>query len=288
MARIVCLAWLALALWAQSAVTVGWKIPISSISWDYRNDDKVRKLDKPPGGSAFFEPGDEVWDVSQSVLGWLGSSPEQLETSPGRKRWSGEWMVWNARSGMLVVRGSGADIAMIELGLDQVHPPELLRTRIEMGTGPVARSSISLLSRSGEEALLEWGTTSLKLTIVSSGPKGILDATLAFAWPAEGNASCWNLQTALTVLDGQRCRLATQGGGEQRQELFITVTREIGHGIPAAEFRWKDEGTGVIPWPESADGVFRMNWAGEQQIGIFPVPADLLTKLGAAEDAELP
>ena len=287
MAQVICLAWLALALYVQAA-TVGWKIPMKSISENHAEDTKVRRLDSPPGKSAFFEPGDELWEVSAVVLGWLGHSPEQLEALPGRRRWSGEWMVWNVRSGMLVVRGSGADIAMIEMGLEQVHPPEVLRTKIEMGAGPGARNWFSLLSRSGEEASLELGPVNLKLTAVSSGSKGILDVNLSFAWPVEGRESKWNVETALTVLDGRRCRFVAQGRDDARQELFITVTREFGQGVPASQFRWKEEETGLVPWPESPDEVLRIALEGDRQIGVYKVSEDFLAKFGLEEGRQLP
>jgi hypothetical protein len=287
MARIICLAWLALALCAQ-AVTVGWRIPIKSISDNHAEDPKVRRLDSPPGKSAFFEAGDELWDVSTLVLGWLGHSPEVLEVSPAQRRWSGEWMVWNARSGMLVVRGPGADIAMIEMGLEQIHPPEVLRTKIDMGMGRGARSWVSLLSRSGEEASLELDQVNLKLTAVSSGSKGILDVNLSFAWPVEGKEAKWNVETALTVLDGRRSRFVAQGRDDTREELFITVTREFGQGVPASQFRWKEEKAGVIPWPESSDEVLKIALESERQIGVYKVQEDFLTRLGMEEGKELP
>jgi hypothetical protein len=288
MARIVCLAWLVLSLCVHASTTVGWRIPIETLAPGYAESPQIHRLDSPPGESAFFETGDELWDVSKPVLQWLGTSIDALE-DPDQKQWSGEWMVWNARSRMLIVRGSEADIAMIEMGLNPLHPPELLRTKIDFATAPAAGSSISVLSRSGEEASIEWDGANLKLAAISSGPRGILDVNVSLSWPADDKDSRWNLLTALTVLDGRPCRLAAQGSGDKRQELFITVSRELGPGIPAAQFRWKEEASGVSPWPEpSPEGFSRLNLDGDVQIGIYRVPVDFVAKLAGGEGKELP
>ena len=286
MARIVCLAWLALALCVQ-AVTVGWKIPISSLSWDYPNDDRVRKLDKPPGESAFFQAGDELWDVVKPVRERLGEQTDPIDDEPEEKLWNGDWLVWNARSQMLIACGSESDIAAVAIAISSMQAPELVRSRIDIEGASGGAGSISVLSRSGEEASVELNGVALKLTAIIDSGAGIVDESISLSWPAKDKDSRWNLVTASGLFDGKRARIAAQGSGTERQEVFLTLTRELSHGVPVSEFRWKEFEKGIAPWPVPLEGdlPLRVKLDGGAEVGIYQVPPDFVAMIGGDEGA---
>ena len=284
MARIVCLAWLALSLCVQ-AVTVGWKVPISSVSGDLLNDDRVRKLEKPPGESAFFQAEDELWDVVKPVTEGLGEQTDPIDGEPGEKLWNGDWLVWNARSQMLVANGSESDIAAVEISISQGQAPELVRSRIDIEGAADGAGSISVLSRSGEEASVELNGVALKLTAIIGSSRGIMDESISLAWPAKDKDSRWNLVTALALFDGKRARIGAQGSGAERQEVFLTLTRELSHGVPVSEFRGKEFEKGIAPWPVPLEGdlPLRVKLDGGGEVGTYEVPPDFVAKMGGEE-----
>lgn len=138
----------------EASVTVAWKMPVESVAPAFAD---APPLGEPPGDSAFFQPGDKLWDLSKRV-NW--QRPDEVHpddqgdpfavTEPGfiDVDWKGDWIVWNPRSGMIVVRGSWHDVLVAEQVLGCGDQPNLIRTRIELkGTGNPR--ILSLVSRGG-------------------------------------------------------------------------------------------------------------------------------------------
>lgn len=294
MARIICLAWLALSLWAQASVTVGWKVPIEFFAPDYETSSLVRKLEQPPGESPFFRPGDVLWDVSKA-RSWpteadpfepAEADPFEPADDPGGEAgdWKGDWAVWNARSGMVVARGSWEDIQRVERGIQFAGRPFVIRSTIHLARGGKGEERFSILSRSGEEASLLIDDIHLKIAATTSGSRtlGIADLAIAMDWPGDVDKSRWKLATNVTLLEGRRTLLARQGTGENAWEISLTVVREPVRGASDPEPRWIEMAGKLEPWRELPLGLktFRKRLDDDRIVGMYPLDLNRLGGLG--------
>jgi hypothetical protein len=284
MARIICLAWLALLLWAQAAVTVGWKIPITQVVYNLGENPGAQKLEKPPAASAFFQPGDEIWDIAPAVSQRLFMKGGELGVIPD---WPGEWLVWNARSGMVVARGSESDVLLAQQALELSELPFELRAKLELADGreKTARS-ISLLVQSGIEASAKSGDLELKLLPTSSASNRWIDVAIETKWTENGVS--WEYASKLVVADDRRVRIASQVFQATRWDLSLLITRERPDGTKLSEMRWKETPEGLEIWslPEGWKESAREAFHDGLQLGVLQVPADLMEKLGQGKNPE--
>jgi hypothetical protein len=251
----------------RAAVTVAWKVPIESHASDFRSDDRYRKLDQPPATSAFFQAGDELWDVSKAIPWPRGFKPTKREkeeegkdpfaadTSDGWNwngepdgEWAGQWVVWNARSRMFIARGSWEDVRQIEAGLGFNGRLEVLRTKLELVEAGKPSRSVSLLSRSSEKAKMEMD--GFKAEVEAYGRDWSLEnsARLVVKWPAEKESATWELATALALTDAKPLRVAGHGIGTEEWELFASIEREWLDGTPVSQGRWIEEKGAISLW----------------------------------------
>lgn len=150
MFRLICAVLLLSAAAVHASMTAAWKVPVELYA--SLSEEGSRKLTAPPGASAFFHPGDELWDIAEQVM-W--HSPASLHDREGKPEpWPGEWLVWNARSGMIVARGSEIDLLLLDQTLDVLEKiPLLLRTKFETVQGPAAETRIlSCVSKNGTKS----------------------------------------------------------------------------------------------------------------------------------------
>lgn len=245
---------------SSASVTAGWKVPIGHFAADYQTNDKVHKLEKPPGASAFIKEGDELWDVSRVMapLDVLEAGDDPFAPASRKKipEWKGEWLVWNARSGMVVARGSWADILLAEKGvrfrdLDFRCRTDLdLVTRQDEGQPPETRT-LSVLGGHGEEssstldgAVLNWAVgTSTGSTAYPHQLK------LSLSWPAGPEESKWEVSTIVGLQDGERTRLARHGAGKGSWELYARVCAESMDSTLMSKARLLETSQGLTEWP---------------------------------------
>ncbi len=272
-ARWVLLWFCLLACVAEAAVTVAWKIPMESVAPDFKTSGACKRLEKAPGSSAFIQAGDELWDISKAKSWPRGfkfpvkiGDPKEEGPFGGREgawptkpwswngeadpKWEGEWVVWNARSGMIVARGSWEDVRRIEAALDLYQRPEILRTKLELVEGGKPARLLSIVSRSGEdkEASVKAEGTEARVAATVSSDLWV-EARLSASWPAgEGGKERWDLATTLSMQSGQRLPVAAHGEGKARSELFVTVVREWLDGTPVSQERWIEEQGTAVPW----------------------------------------
>ncbi|WP_264487865.1 hypothetical protein [Luteolibacter arcticus] len=270
-----------------SAVTAAWKVPVERIAPQF---DAAPPLEKPPGDSAFFQPGDKLWDLSGSVS-WriqveshAGDQGDPFAVpEPGEEQmdWKGDWIVWNSRSGMIVARGSWCDVLLAQKAVGFEDFPDVIRIRVEV-KGPGEPRSLSLISRSGEKASLELGELRVEVEPVSSGsPDLIIDSPVRVSWPAAGNHGRWQVVTAISFLDGHRYRIACHGAGDQRWELMASAEREFSDGTARKEARWLETSGGVKPWAvfESREKRMHQQLDANRWLGIYPSGAGLSSHL---------
>ena len=86
-----CCLFLLLLHSSRAAEIVGWRIPLSRYLEDNGRMEELVKLKSPPEASPFFHPGDEL---------------SQLPNVTKDGKLLADWIVWNATSGRLVVKGS--------------------------------------------------------------------------------------------------------------------------------------------------------------------------------------
>lgn len=299
MTRLLMILLLAFSGVGRAEVTAAWKVPIESRIPDHETDKKVRKLDKPPGESAFFEAGDELWDVSEAFAWQFAAEAREMEdpfaepnAEPIKVAWKGEWLVWNARSQMFIARGTWSQIVFAQEVLGFEDQPIVLRSKFDIEGGqdgeeskPGSNRSISLVSRSAEKARAALDGLEVEVETTAFGSIGISEAACQFSWPTAEKDGRWEVKAAVTVREELRTRLARQGTGPDSWEAWLTVSRELLDGTPIGQGRLIETTEGIEPWkfPEPGRKEFRKLLGPNRELGIYPVPEDLLSKLTGAE-----
>lgn len=234
----------------RAAVTAAWKIPVERVAPSFAD---APPLAKPPGDSAFFQPGDKLWDLSKSVTWKIpdetkvegeGDPFASPESEQAKVDWKGDWIVWNSRSRMIVARGPWADILDAEQALAFFESPVVVRTGVEVHDAKESRT-LSLVSRSGEKAEMEIG--GLRGTIeanASVDPYEMIDCRLEISWPAGRENDRWQVAAVVSIEDGRKMCLARQGNWQ----LDVGAGRELTDGTPWNEARWLETKEGLHPW----------------------------------------
>ena len=276
MVRLTLLTTIALAAICHASLTAGWKIPIEHIAPDYKTSDQVKQLNNQPGESAFFQPGDELWDVSKLLV--LRPSPDPIRPDEAAKAtdlaFMGKWAVWNSRSGMLVARGTYLDLLHAQ---DACVSVQLLHASLhfELKRGErIPEHLLTVVVPDGETIVAE-----TKNVRIEAEPWLHLDCLhdlhLDVTWNAEEQGLKWRVTTLLPFKDGVPLRIASHGEGADGWTLFGTVAAELPDGSPAVEARWIEtdrEGFRVWPDTESRQGNFLLSLDGERSIRSYPVP----------------
>lgn len=279
MLRSVLLLWLCFTALVHASVTAAWRVPVEVFAPGYRKEGALigdpsqpkpekAKLAKPPAKSAFFQLGDELWDVSEEVMARAESG------SDAKLQWSGEWMVWNARSQMIVARGSAADIMVVDAALDRSELPVVVKTKLELVKGTDRKvHELSLLSASGESASGRAGGMEAKVRGVNLNQiDGVTGQEIDVRWEAG------DLEAKVLVhldLYDSRTRIARFGNGADQWELFATGGLAYSHGVPVSEVRWKEVEGKLEVWPTmdfmDSGELAMVPLADELQIGILAV-----------------
>lgn len=120
--RICCFSLLLLHLPSRAAEIVGWKIPLSQYLDDGTPVDELEKLKNPPEASPFFHPGDQL---------------HQLRNVSKDGKPIAEWIVWNATTGRLVVKGSLPAIRRVRNKIEAERMPAHVRLSFGIYDYPV-------------------------------------------------------------------------------------------------------------------------------------------------------
>ena len=286
----------ALAGLGHATITAGWKVPIERIAADYKTSDKVRKLDQPPGESAFFQPGDELWEISKAIH-WIASlngdggddpfAPDAGQQLDVPTNWQGDWIVWNARSEMVVARGSWNDILIAEHSMAWDSNLIALRTKVDLvTTGKGDTRSLSLISRSGEKARAKINGFEVELDFSIDRQSPIGDGRYHISWPSGTGSKRWSVNTAHTSVMGKRFCLAQGGQGEDSWKVFVTTSAELIDGTPLSQARLRETSAGLEPWkaPERCGNNLRKSLGPDLELGIYPASWELVSRLGSLED----
>lgn len=280
-------AFLLLATGLEASITAAWKVPVEHFAPDYKTNGKVRKLEKPPGESKFFEGGDELWDVSKLL--WKAELRDQdpfEEKAPQAKLpWVGEWAVWNSRSGMLVARGRYFELleAQRACGFDDL--PRLSLARFELKQGAIG-TVLPILSRSGERTSTPINGVKIDLDLLR-GPTPSHDLRCAVSWKDPGTEATWNVASSFFVRNEAEVLVAKYGSGDGGWELRAAVSYQSIGGVPLAEARLIEiGGKAPQPWAEVSRGLplFERQSLGDGlSIAVYQAPPSFGTFLASAD-----
>lgn len=290
MVRLLLVILLAVAMPSTGAasITAAWKMPIDRFAPDHMENPKVHKLEKPPGESGFFQAGDELWDVSKLLDVVERDFDDPFEETPTPKKnpdrvlpFTGEWAVWNARSGMLVARGSYSDLLHAQEACGFNNQPEAVRVNFELMKGDKMEpeQALGMVVLSGVTVSAESEGMKIELEPSTGTGSAYLEIRLAVSWPAPGNDRRWDVVTALTCRDGVRFPIARHGTGEESWSLFGTAVSEHPDGTLVKDSRWiETQPVGLRPWPVSISqrDVVQLRVDDRRTIAWYPVPPDHL------------
>ena len=274
MFRLICALLLLSAAAVHASTTAAWKVPVELYA--SLSEEGSRKLPAPPGASVFFQPGDELWDIAEQVMEHSPASLHDRGEKP--EPWPGEWLVWNARSGMIVARGSETDLLLLDQTLDVWKKiPLHVRTTFELlqGTSGEVRK-LTFLSKGESVTRVKLQELQAEAGLyATSEPNTSVDLDLSISWPrAEGT---WKFATKIGLPDGKRTSIAKHISAEEPWELFVTASREWFHAVPYGDIRWKEKDSRATRWPKLTWSEFSIEqFSDDLQIGIYAIPPDII------------
>lgn len=253
--------WLLMALVCDAAEIVSWKVPLSRYAWGVEAEKKGR-LKSAPEPSPFFKDGDELWDLKgipatedHAATDPLPPQDVLLKTDPPL-----DWVVWNARSGRLVVKGDWNAIWQLhyQLRIDQLPKQCRLTTEVfevPADGSPLTEKSVpaaflSGVSRPGQE--VEAARQQEGIMIHMKGTANIrddsrfVDLQLELSCALPGHPGM-DLKTAFTCQPGKPLWVARDFDGNKGLDLRVSAAIELIDGTPADEIFLIQEGDAAIP-----------------------------------------
>jgi len=224
---------LAFSCACQAAEIVAWKNGLAEHVRENLKENEAVKLASPPESSVFFDQGDELWDVSKAFH--------------FRKIPKSEWLVWNATSQRLVMKGSPAEIGMFQQRMTPDAAPTKIRILAEVfqtadgkpvAEGATPAFSFSMNTRSGME--LERGLETpewqvhWKGTATVSDRFPVLDLSCELKLQPKGQPDL-SVKTSMTADAGKPMWLASDDDGKTGIHVRVTPMIERLDGVPREE-----------------------------------------------------
>ncbi len=217
--------------------TVAWKIPAHHHAVPDSDSKSMKRLQGPPEASPFFNPGDELWDLSEII------PANHLETD--RKP---EWIVWNKTTGCIVSKADLTTFWELDVLFGREKIPVQCRLEVELFEVPPDGAPLTDASLPNET--LSWIVLREKTTKAStSSPTGSLaiEATVGFdrndpyfdlsfhgkaELPGQPPVS---VTTSFTLAEGTPLWVARKSDGEKGMDFRVTARAEQIDGSPYAE-----------------------------------------------------
>ena len=211
---------------SSAAETVAWKCPLTTYAPRGFESDGIARIDTPPEPSAFFDPGDEIWDLSAIERHFRGP----LKPSP-------EWIVWNATSKRIIAKAHLNTIYQLDLEIGKENIPSQCRVTAELfsvsadgfplSNDAIPEHSVSWVTRSGRksecESTTEEGSIRVNAEVVSSDLYADGRFQITCSLP---NQKAVEISTSLTFTDAVPLWVARSFDGTKGVDLRIT-TRHI-------------------------------------------------------------
>jgi hypothetical protein len=237
----------------SASVTAAWKVSIEKIAPGFKDDAKVRKLDKLPGDSVFFKGGDELWDISGvlQIKTDVGAPFEEQKVT--HVPWTGDWVVWNARSGMAIASGSRNDLLIAERIFAPDDDQVFFHTQLEWSRGAKAEVFRKLSGHwcLSDRTKIEVDGAEAELECWSMGSE--IRVFFDLSWPGAEAASKWEISSGCVTREGKPTPLVSHGSGDERWFIHATISRELGDGTPLSERRSIEKEGKRQQWPPSLE-----------------------------------
>lgn len=228
---------------AIASEIIGWKSPLSNITWEGLDDPGIVRLEKAPEKSPFFGLQDELWDVR-------GVLPEDVPPTV--------WAVWNATTGRVVVKGSWPMIRAIE---PRIITETACRITVEAflvgddGLPPdftkQPDASMSLIVRSGQKCSSSMMAKDAAIQVLAepyTAPDyGIIDLSLEISTALPG-APDLKINTAVGTRDRKSLWMARDFDGNSGTDIRVTAAIVLPDGTPYEEMLMRQVGDTAVPF----------------------------------------
>lgn len=262
----------------SDAFTAAWKVPIERIAPGFKGNAKIPKLGKPPGESVFFLPGDELWDLSKILQIKEGAGPPFEGHKVIDVPWTGDWVVWNARSGMAIASGSRNDLLIAER-IFSPNPDEVFcRALFEWSRGAKAEILRKLSGpwRSSERSKIEADGAVAKLECRHMGKD--IEWFFNLSWPGADPGTTWELTSQCVTEENKRSALAHHSTGDEQWSIHGTLSRELEDGTPLSERRQIEKVGNQEKWPRPEKLPEKFPIDGTLALARYEVEMDFLSR----------
>lgn len=230
-------------------VTLGWKVPLDLPVPDGAKNPLVKKREHPPGPSAFLQAGDELLDLSEFVA---RRNQEQRQAfymdSQNLPPSQCDWIVWNARSGIVVAQGTWDTLLEAEqaLGFGDLSAPGDLKARVTFELASLdgsAKRSLTVVAVNDQSA--EGEANGMKAEITPRrDSQGFSTLDVSLSWP-EGE-SRWSATSYFSLSEGSPQRFA-QVGGTHPCRITASIEWLLADGTPLREARLMEKDGAIVP-----------------------------------------
>lgn len=236
--------------------SVAWRVPVEFVVEGGLNNPSVSRIDQLPGESAFFKPGDELWDLSRVVkrqIQLLDGKPEENPFAPDESGqhfetkeldFEGNFAVWNARSQMIVGRGSFAQLRVLEDFINLESQPYQISTTFTLHSAG-EKQSLTLFSRSGETASAQNPHFRVEVAANAnfSNPRGDLLLNVEVAG--------FHINTNLFFRRGTEVQIATWTDGPTEHRLTAKCSLTPVWGVPIDQIQFVEVDGGIMAQPQA-------------------------------------
>ncbi|MDP4624703.1 MAG: hypothetical protein NWT08_06130 [Akkermansiaceae bacterium] len=280
-----CLVYLFFCSLASATEVVGWKCPLFKYAFAELQADGIAKLETPPESSPFFEPGDELWDLSKI--------PEaaRITTNP-----SPEWIVWNATSGRVISKADINIIWQLDVNLHRMGMPRQCRFTADVflvakNGNPLSDEtlpaySLSWISRSGQLAtcasVSKNGTIQVKCEATLDC---FVDAMIEATYSLPGTPKM-TLKTYVALSDGAPQWVARDSDEAGGLDFRLTARQELTDGTPLTEAALILRKGELVPFEDHREQFTILELPDGGWLGIFPLSASAMFSTLESREAE--
>ncbi|MDX1681033.1 MAG: hypothetical protein R3242_09920 [Akkermansiaceae bacterium] len=218
---------------AHASEIAAWKAPFIDLFGYDLEPGRLNVLESPPEKSIFFNEGDKLRALSDEQI------KAHLPTNPAL-----EWVVWNETTGRLITKSDWSGFLQLQAQLD-LNPIYQVRNTIachlveDPAKPPVMDAKplfqFSVLSRSGEQAELNWKQGDLALNFLIESTIGVdpnFIYTRLSGTAHHSEASRIHLGTAATSFGGEALWIARDYDGKSGLDFILRSEAEHLDGTP--------------------------------------------------------
>lgn len=279
---------LLLPLVATATETVAWRIPLDMVVSGGISHPGISRADKVPGESKFFQPGDELWDLSKAIKASMDIRNYDHEVNPfepttphitrtEEESFEGEFVVWNARSESIVARGTPHQLGVVDQAIDLMSRPKQLKISL-LSASEDAEQELHLMVRSGEKGDIEEKGRRLEVAATLAVDGSLVGVALTATIPVPGGHH--EVNTAAILQPGVPIEIARWQLEDTTCKLSMAAETWMAWGVRLNEVR-RIEGQAhrLAGAPVTEERINGLRFAGGLQGRVFHVPPDFLARV---------